>query len=134
MTHEPIKGPERLAWIWFRFAMSIMLLSLARRVLPQTQPVLPLPLPVPSALVHALAISLRILPPFAKVLTYLLVLLNLRSLPFAWHGMHPYLILASYSYLFMPPNKSQPLLAHRKSEMVCMVCPRAHLVPLLRHP
>ncbi|KAH9983048.1 hypothetical protein BJV74DRAFT_777907 [Russula compacta] len=61
------------------------IVSRARRVLPQGHPASLLPLPVPSALVRALAISLRLLPSLAKVLAYLLVVLNLRSLPFAWH-------------------------------------------------
>jgi len=33
----------------------------------------------------AAALSLRLLPRFAKVLAYLLIILNVRSLPFGWH-------------------------------------------------
>jgi hypothetical protein len=36
----------------------------------------------------ALALSLRILPRLAKLLAYLLIILNVRSFPFGWHGTH----------------------------------------------
>jgi hypothetical protein len=35
----------------------------------------------------ALALSLRVLPRLAKLVAYILIILNLRSLPFAWHSM-----------------------------------------------
>ena len=50
----------------------------------------------------ALALSLRILPRLAKFVAYLLILLNVRSLPFAWHSMAPhYLLSPLITYLFM---------------------------------
>ena len=35
----------------------------------------------------ALALSLRLLPRLAKLVAYILIILNIRSLPFAWHSM-----------------------------------------------
>ncbi len=37
----------------------------------------------------AVALSLRFLPRLAKLVAYLLIILNIRSLPFAWHSMLP---------------------------------------------
>jgi hypothetical protein len=36
----------------------------------------------------AVALSLRLLPRLAKLVAYILIILNVRSLPFAWHSMH----------------------------------------------
>ena len=50
----------------------------------------------------AVALSLRALPRLAKFIAYLLILLNVRSLPFAWHSMPPrYLFSPFNAYLFM---------------------------------
>ena len=45
----------------------------------------------------ALAISLRVLPRLAKLVAYILIILNVRSLPFAWHSMLP-----RYNILTLP--------------------------------
>jgi hypothetical protein len=38
----------------------------------------------------ALALSLRVLPRVAKLVAYIIIILNVRSLPFGWHSMpHP---------------------------------------------
>jgi hypothetical protein len=37
----------------------------------------------------AVALSLRLLPRLAKLVAYILIILNVRSLPFAWHSMPP---------------------------------------------
>ena len=37
----------------------------------------------------AAALSLRVLPRLAKLVAYILIVLNVRSLPFAWHSMPP---------------------------------------------
>ena len=60
----------------------------------------------------AVALSLRVLPRLAKLVAYILIILNVRSLPFAWHSMpppryniyHPMLIffLCSQSTYFGP--------------------------------
>jgi hypothetical protein len=55
-------------------------LSLARSV--QTTLRLTLAYASPAA-----AFSLRVLPRLAKLITYLLLILNFRSLPFGWHSM-----------------------------------------------
>lgn len=49
----------------------------------------------------AVAISLRVLPRLAKLVAYIIIILNARSLPFAWHSMLPrYSILSLPKHLF----------------------------------
>ena len=52
----------------------------------------------------AVALSLRLLPRLAKLLAYILIILNVRSLPFAWHSMPPLLqypfFIAQCLYIF----------------------------------
>ena len=52
----------------------------------------------------AAALSLRLLPRLAKVIAYLLLILNFRSLPFGWHSMLIPCILATRFLLFFYPT------------------------------
>ena len=50
----------------------------------------------------AVALSLRFLPRLAKFVAYLLIILNVRSLPFAWHGMPLHYPVTFNPYFSMP--------------------------------
>ena len=76
----------------------------------------------------AVALSLRALPRLAKFVAYLLIILNARSLPFAWHStlLHYPILLTLISLC-----SSQLVLARRQDKMACMACPPWHPFPLL---
>ena len=81
----------------------------------------------------AAALSLRLLPRLAKVIAYLLLILNFRSLPFGWHSMLIACILATRFLFFSPPD-SHSILASHQGKVARVVCPHAHPLPLLRGP
>ena len=80
----------------------------------------------------AAARSLRLLPGLVRVIAYLLLILNFRSLPFGWHG-RPVLAFSCNTTL-ISLYRSHLILAGHQGEMACMVCPHAHALPFLRGP
>lgn len=55
----------------------------------------------------AAALSLRLLPRLAKIIAYLVLILNFRSLPFGWHSMFIACILATrflFYFIFLNPK------------------------------
>ena len=52
----------------------------------------------------AAALSLRLLPRLAKIIAYLVVILNVRSLPFGWHSMLIACILVTHFLFSFTPT------------------------------
>jgi hypothetical protein len=105
----------------------------------------------PSVLVHALQNTLRVtlthafpaaalgvslrprllLSRLAQLAAYAIIILNLRSLPFGWHGT---LNCTDHKKNnFFTPCLSQVVLAGVKVEMARLVRADAHAVPLIDH-
>jgi hypothetical protein len=83
----------------------------------------------------AFALSLRILPRLAKLVAYLLIILNVRSLPFGWHSKlchpaYPFFFTTErlFFFVFTP---SSLVLARRQDKMARVVCSHSYLLPFL---
>lgn len=81
----------------------------------------------------AAALTLRLLPRLAKIIAYLVLILNVRSLPFGWHSMLiAHILVTRFLFFFVFPPNSHRILASHQDQMARMVCPHAYSLPLLR--